>query len=689
MVNFSDLKDDRRDAKKNLPRNGHLETPQKSRLSFSRLDKEKEGIVSGAVSVEEETGDESRKAVYEAAAEYLTSVFNAIKGRQRFSLEPAIRIVQKIIDVQLPKDPLLIKAIHSEDPYGFLISNCVNVAIFAIKIAENLGFSRNRRIEIGLAGLLHEVGMGVIPEKLIYKKEKLSEREFDLFKKRTEYSYKILSTFGREHAYLAETAVQLQERIDGSGYPMGLKGEEISEYAQIIGLVDMYEALIHSRPQRERFLHFSAVKEIIKTGKRRFQKKYIKALLNIFSIFPLGSYVKLNSNAIGKVIETHPEQPMRPEIQIVIDSQGRRVLVERLVDLKENSILFIVDSVSEEEVRNLSEGFFDASFSEDKLPEAPSDDERLSIPDREALAYDGLPSASEMEDGVFSSVSPKEKIETITNIDLPRSKRRRRQRPGRLKPILMILALIMIVIGILWQSGIIGRSDPEGRSPLLRPAGEAQGDKTKKTPAVTKRKPSPLKLKNLPTSVPLKADQTVPAALQAPGEPPVAGPEISAKPAGKIMPDIPPPVASFPYSIKLIYFRTLREARDSLPGFAAKGLSPYWVKVNLGDQGTWYRVFAGHFKNVQEAETLINEKQLQGAVVKQTGYTTLIDSAFSEDELRDQMTSLSQSGFSPYVIKDNAGVFRLYVGAFYTQKGARDQQSELSDKGFQGKIVAR
>jgi HD-GYP domain-containing protein (c-di-GMP phosphodiesterase class II) len=246
-------------------------------------------------------------------------------------------------------------AIHLDDPNKFLIHHSVNVAIFALKMGTNLGFNKDQQLRIAMAALMHDVGTALIPEKIIHKKDRLNQQEFQVIRERPKYSYDILRSFGDDHTYLAECALQVYERIDGSGYPQGLKGDEIHEYAQIIGLVDMYEALIHSRPQRKKLLHLAAVKDIIQTSKNCFQRKHLKTLLSIFSIFPIYSYVRLNSEAIGKVIETYPDQPMRPKLQIVYDSQKRKVLTERIINLPEHPLLHIMDSVSEEDIKELAD----------------------------------------------------------------------------------------------------------------------------------------------------------------------------------------------------------------------------------------------------------------------------------------------------------------------------------------------
>ena len=123
-------------------------------------------------------------------------------------------------------------------------------------------------------------------------------------RQRPVFSRQILSQLDKDYDYLAEIAFQVYERQDGSGYPSGLKGADSHEYARSIGLADFYEALIHSRPHRDRFLHFTSMKEVLRTGKNSFDRKHLKALMNVVSLFPVFSFVRLNSGTIGKVLET-------------------------------------------------------------------------------------------------------------------------------------------------------------------------------------------------------------------------------------------------------------------------------------------------------------------------------------------------------------------------------------------------
>jgi len=298
----------------------------------------------------------SHRNLYAQACDYLTRVFEMVRSRRPFALEPGAAIIAEMASGSSVCDELFITALHLDEPRDFTVHHSVNVAVYALHMAKDLGFEPERRVQIGLAGLLHDVGMALVPEPTIYKQGPLSDAELKALKERPNLAFKILQDFGPPGAAIAETASQIYERIDGSGYPHGLAGEEIHEFAKVLGLLDLYEALVHSRPSRERLSFFEAVKYIFKSCKTQFERHYIKSLLRVFTVFPLHSCVELNSGAFGRVIETHPDQPMRPKLKILLDSQRRKVLVERIIDLPAESLLHIVRGVSEMETKDLLQG---------------------------------------------------------------------------------------------------------------------------------------------------------------------------------------------------------------------------------------------------------------------------------------------------------------------------------------------
>ncbi|MCU0559803.1 MAG: HD domain-containing protein [Desulfobacterales bacterium] len=297
-----------------------------------------------------------RRQLHAQVCACLARIFAAVRERSAFTLEPAATLVRRMAAERPARDELFAAALHLDAVDQFAVHHSVNVAVYAIKMAQDLGFDAERQVQVGLAGLLHDVGIALLPEPLIYKKEPLSAEELNRLRERPNSAARILQCLGPELGFIAECAAQVCERIDGTGYPRGLRAEEIHEYAQIIGLLDLYEALVHSRPNRERLSFFEAVKYICKSCKTQFQRRHLKSLLRVFTVFPLDSYVQLNSEAVGKVVETVPDQPMRPKLQIILDSQRREVLAERVIALNEAPLLNIVRGLAERDVRELRKG---------------------------------------------------------------------------------------------------------------------------------------------------------------------------------------------------------------------------------------------------------------------------------------------------------------------------------------------
>ncbi len=285
---------------------------------------------------------------YQNACQFLESAFGQVRSGEQLSINEAEDLMEEIVQAclqgNLPQE-LLIQALHGESTYSFLITNPVNVTVFAVLIARTMGLPRERLVELGLAALLHDLGKIGVSEEILYKNSTLSDQELETIRAYPHDTFKVLQALGEEYHYLAECGLHIYERLDGSGYPQGLKGDEINPYAQIVGLLDMYEAMTHNRPHREKLPHFQAIKEIIKTQKRGFHREILKALINTVSIFPLHSLVKLNSGAIGKVIQTFADQPLRPKVEIVVDAQKRRVPAPRVIDLREQPILHVLEEV--------------------------------------------------------------------------------------------------------------------------------------------------------------------------------------------------------------------------------------------------------------------------------------------------------------------------------------------------------
>jgi hypothetical protein len=146
---------------------------------------------------------------------------------------------------------------------------------------------------------------------------------------------------------------------------------------------------------------------------------------------------------------------------------------------------------------------------------------------------------------------------------------------------------------------------------------------------------------------------------------------------------------AFPYSVYLGSYKTFKRAKVEVSLYQEQGLSPYWVKVDLGSKGTWFRIFAGHFQNKQEAQYFIDQRDLKEASVKKTRYSALIGVYSSKDAIEKKSEALLKLGYSAYAIKGGNGSSQLYIGAFDKMSDVEKLFEELLAKGIQNQIVER
>jgi HD-GYP domain-containing protein (c-di-GMP phosphodiesterase class II) len=232
---------------------------------------------------------------------------------------------------------LMKKAIYGEEPDVYLMQHCVNVAVQGAKIGMGLGYSEDDLKRLSLAALIHDIGMGNVPEQIWTKKGSLSPSEIDEMRKHPLYGYERLNPLDE----IAKVVLQEHERMDCSGYPNGPLCGDIHEFSYIIGIADIYDSLLHTRPYRDkRYSSFEAIREIVAKEKRRFPASVLKSLVAYF-LFPVGSRVELNSLEKAEVIEENRANPMRPVVKVTQGKDDREYTTPKIVDLDRDQKFFI------------------------------------------------------------------------------------------------------------------------------------------------------------------------------------------------------------------------------------------------------------------------------------------------------------------------------------------------------------
>jgi len=213
-----------------------------------------------------------------------------------------------------------------------------------LKMALDMNLSEEGIQDTVTAALVHDVGFGKIDESLRDKEQDenlITEKERELVRTHSKHGYEAIATENERDKRIAEIILQHHEKADGSGYPHGLKESQQQPLARIISIVDTYEALIHPRSFRDALAPPKGLGTIIQQKESEFSREMLKALISSLSFYPVGEMVLLNNGFIGKVIETHKDSPLRPDVQLYLDPSGNRLEEPRVIKLKEKTILFI------------------------------------------------------------------------------------------------------------------------------------------------------------------------------------------------------------------------------------------------------------------------------------------------------------------------------------------------------------
>ena len=235
-------------------------------------------------------------------------------------------------------------------PDTYLIGHAVNVCIFALLIGHAKGLEAEHLHELGTCALLHDLGLAGVQPQLSANK-KYSPAELSPIQLGSLAGGAIVNRMpglSEEVKALLVTIVgQVHERADGTGYPFGIRGPQIHPYARMIAIADVYESLTHPRPFRERTIPHAALKQMIHDEDHTFDSALLKLFIERMSLYPPGSYVQLNTEEIGRVIEAHSGIPTRPKVKVIIGPDKARVPGTKITDLLTTPMVCITDAVDE------------------------------------------------------------------------------------------------------------------------------------------------------------------------------------------------------------------------------------------------------------------------------------------------------------------------------------------------------
>lgn len=229
-----------------------------------------------------------------------------------------------IDDIDVDTD-ILLSLIGENKKENYIFNHSMNTVVISLVIGTALSYSEEKLAILGKGALLHDIGMNKINPSIIEKEDKLNEEELKEVKSHTTLALEMLGNVEEEE--VKGIIKYHHERIDGSGYPDGLKGEEIPEMARIVAIADIYSALTEDRNYRMKFDYYDAMKMVMQSSVKLLDSKILKEFLAYMPVYPINSKVELNDGKIVKVVKAN-KNPFRPIVDTDDDLRERIDLME-------------------------------------------------------------------------------------------------------------------------------------------------------------------------------------------------------------------------------------------------------------------------------------------------------------------------------------------------------------------------
>lgn len=230
-----------------------------------------------------------------------------------------------------PSAALWLTKLRSEDE--FTAAHSLNVAILSIAFAQHLGLPQKQMEAIGLGAILHDVGLTEAASEIIRKKASLTPEEFAIVRRHPVDGVFSLKDAENLDQVTLDVIRWHHERIDGSGYPDALSGDDIPMHVRVVIVADMYDSMASDRAYRRGLLPSDVLSVLYKHAEKTVGSGLVESFIQCVGIYPVGSVVQLNTGAIAMVASSDPGFRLTPLVLLLKDPEGRPYLPRRMVDL--------------------------------------------------------------------------------------------------------------------------------------------------------------------------------------------------------------------------------------------------------------------------------------------------------------------------------------------------------------------
>ncbi len=284
------------------------------------LQKSDNGAISSKTEASFLKAFESSARTYKDTLSLVKNMMDDIRFGNQLNVTAAKNAVVECVDqvLESPNTMLLFTQLKHQDEYTS--QHSLNVCILSVLLARHLKYPVKELNDIGLCGLLHDMGKMKVPPEVLNKPGKLTEQESAIMKAHTTLGRDILISARDVFPGAVDVAYTHHEQLNGTGYPRGLSASGVSVYSRLVAVVDAYDAITSDRVYQKGRLHLQAISILTQARDTHFEASMVFKFIDCIGIYPVGNAVEMNNGEVGVVIKANPDNKTRPKVLMLMNS---------------------------------------------------------------------------------------------------------------------------------------------------------------------------------------------------------------------------------------------------------------------------------------------------------------------------------------------------------------------------------